>query len=194
VPARTVADAQLRQPGAEGTVQDGQLEAPPRLGERGQPPLQQLGRRRAGQIVEHPAQPVDEPGEAGRRGQLVETGLAHHLLQHQPPRQRGECRRRLAAALQHPFEQVLERADHAAQHGAAAGQQIALGQLHVGAGRHHQRGRGAGIDLLGETIEQLRHLAAVGGTKQERQRHHWILRRPLPPPALRLLRTAWRYR
>jgi hypothetical protein len=180
-------------PSSASGVQDGQLEAPARLGERSQPPLQQLRRRRAGKVVEHAAESVDEPGEARRRGQLVETGLAHHLLQHQPARKRGEGRRRLAAALQHPFEQVLEGADHAAQHGASAGQQIALGQLHVGAGRHHQRGRSVGVDLLGETIEQLRHLAAVGGTKQERQRHHWILRRPLHPLALRLLRTARRY-
>ncbi len=130
---------------------------------------------RGRELVGERADGFPEAGEPRRRGQRVQRCVADDVCEQEAALDIADERTGLAAAAEHLFEQIVERAHAAADEHAAAPHQVTLDRLDVGAVGHDQERVGVGVRRLQEPVEQEGDLAAVGRAEDELERHQVIL-------------------
>jgi len=132
------------------------------------------------ELTDRVRQGVSEAGEARRGAEPVQRGGLGGPAKDERAHRVREDGPRLAAVASELLEQVVEGADPAPEQAAVTAQQLPLDALDVRPVGHDQerparkRGRIA--------LEQERHLARVGGSRDERQPHRPIVVRALDDP------------
>ena len=174
---------------ARPAARDSGGEAPPApaaalVAEPLQPPFQLVRLAAIGEVVEDAGEAVHEAREAGQRPahpapprarSLPPPAAAAATTAIRPARRSAEHRSNRSSKVPiEPPSTTPRRASRSRLASSTAGRVGTTQQRLV-----------AGVDALREAVEQQRDLAAVGGTEQERQRHHWILRPAFSRASLR---------